>query len=545
MERDKESPPTGRQSSSTLAAVPPRGSDEVDVEKNETGEKHAVNSPASSTTGKNVDDTASKPAFDASESSATVDWDGPDDPKNPMNWSSRKKWLTIALVSYITFVTQVLPLESLSGSSYSSFGSTIFAPGVPLLMKEFHSTNDELASFIVSIYILGFCVGPLVLAPLSELYGRSPVMHLANIFFLIFSIACAVSSDMGMFVFFRFCQGVAGCPPLTLGGGTISDLMIPVKRGKALSIWSMGPLLGPVIGPVIGGFMAQALGWRWTFWFTAIMTGVSTLASFAVLKETYAPTLLAKKAAALRKETGDPKYKSKFDKGLTPGFLFKQALIRPTKMLFRSPIVALLAIDMSIIYSYLYFLFTTFTFVFEGQYGFNPGEAGLAYLGLGIGFIIGQFGIGKFSDSYTKKKSEKGGMKPEYRLPPLMIGAFLIPIGLFWYGWTADKKVHWIVPIIGTSFIGVGTMCAFLPIQMYLIDTFGIYAASALATNTVVRSLFGATLPLAGQSLYARLGLGWGNSLLAFIALALSPVPFLLLKYGERIRTSPRFQMNL
>jgi MFS family permease len=214
-------------------------------------------------------------------------------------------------------------------------------------------------------------------------------------------------------------------------------------------------------------------------------------------------------------------------------------------MLVKSPIVFILALDMSIIYSYLYFLFTTFTFVFEDQYGFNAGEAGLAYLGLGVGFVIGQFGVGGFSDAYTKKKSAQGGMKPEYRLPPLMVGAFLIPIGLFWYGWTANKDVHWIVPIIGTGFIGVGTMCAFLPIQMYLIDTFGIFAASALATNTVVRSLFGATLPLAGQSLYDTLGLGWGNSLLAFIALALSPVPFLLLKYGESIRTNPKFQLQL
>lgn len=292
--------------------------------------------------------------------------------------------------------------------------------------------------------------------------------------------------------------------------------------------------------------MAGGIGWRWTFWFTSIMTGVSCIASVFILKETYAPTLLAKKAARLRKETGNPNYKSKFDKGLTAGYLFKQALIRPSKMLIFSPIVFLLALDMSIIYSYLYFLFTTFTFVFEGQYGFSSGEAGLAYLGLGVGFVIGQFGVGSFSDAYIKKKSAAGGgMKPEYRLPPLMVGAFLIPIGLFWYGWSVEEKTHWIVPIIGTAFIGVGTMCAFLPIQMYLIDTFGMYAASALATNTVVRSLFGATLPLAGESLYDRLGLGWGNSLLAFIALAMSPVPFLLVKYGERIRTSERYQLHL
>ncbi|KAK2810023.1 hypothetical protein FQN49_008565 [Arthroderma sp. PD_2] len=466
------------------------------------------------------------------EAPTLVDWDGPDDPANPLNWTSFKKWSIITLVSYITFVT--------------SYGSTIFAPGVPALMKEFGNDSSTLSSFVVSIYILGFCLGPLVLAPLSELYGRSPVIHVANVSFLIFSVACAVSTNIGMFIFFRLMQGISGCPPLIIGGGTISDLMIPTERGRALSIWSMGPLLGPVIGPVIGGYMNQGIGWRWTFWFTAIMTGISVLASLAVLKETYAPTLLEKKAAALRQQNRNEEYRSKFDKGLSSGYLFKQAIIRPTKMLIFSPIVFLLALDMSIIYSYLYFLFTTFTYVFKERYRFSSGEAGLAYLGLGIGFIIGQLGVGSFSDNHIKKQSAKaGGSKPEHRLPPLFVGTFLIPIGLFWYGWTAEKAVHWIAPIVGTSFIGVGTICAFLPIQMYLIDAFGIYAASALATNTVVRSLFGATLPLAGKALYDGLGLGWGNSLLAFIALALSPIPLLLIKYGERIRTSPRSQLKL
>ncbi|EUC26884.1 hypothetical protein COCCADRAFT_51095, partial [Bipolaris zeicola 26-R-13] len=473
-------------------------------------------------------------AVDDAEKTITpivVDWDSPNDQQNPMNWSKNKKWSTIALVAYITFVT--------------SFGSTIFAPGVPELLREFHTTSDELATFIVSIYVLGFCVGPLFLAPLSEVYGRFPVYYIANILFLVFSIACAVSSGMGMFIFFRLCQGITACPPLVLGGGTIGDLMAPVDRGRALAIWSMGPLLGPVVGPVVGGFMAQNIGWRWSFWFTAIMTGVGVIASHFILRETYAPTLLGKKAARLRKETGDSNYKSKFDEGLSPAQHFKTAIIRPTKMLFCSPIVAILALNMSIIYSYLYFLFTTFTFVFQEQYHFDAGEVGLAYLGLGVGFFLGQFSVGSAADKYYKRKSAEGPTKPEHRLPPLIVGGFLIPAGLLWYGWTAEYEVHWIVPIIGTSFISFGIMCTFLPIQMYLIDTFGVYAASALATNTVARSLFGAVLPLAGRRLYAALGLGWGNSTLAFIALAMTPVPFLLLKYGERIRTHPRFQVTL
>lgn len=158
-----------------------------------------------------------------------------------------------------------------ANSIFSSYGSTIFAPGVPALLQEFGVTNTSLASFVVSIYILGFCVGPLFLAPFSELYGRMPIIHLSNVLFLIFSIACAVSINFGMFIFFRLMQGVSACPPLTLGGGMISDLMIPTERGKALSIWAMGPLLGPVVGPVIGGYMNETIGWRWTFWFTAIM----------------------------------------------------------------------------------------------------------------------------------------------------------------------------------------------------------------------------------------------------------------------------------
>ena len=215
-------------------------------------------------------------------------------------------------------------------------------------------------------------------------------------------------------------------------------------------------------------------------------------------------------------------------------------------MLIRSPIVVLLSIFVSIVYSYMYLLFTTFTRVFEDQYGFNAGEAGLAYLGLGIGFCIGQLTVGMFSDRYIKRqKAKRGEMKPEDRLPPLVVGAFLVPIGLFWYGWTVEKHTHWIVPIIGTGLIGIGILYVFLPVQMYLIDAYTMFAASAIGANTVVRSIFGTCIPLAGPALYARLGLGWGNSLLGFLALAFAPSSLLLITLGERIRTNPKFQPRL
>lgn len=423
---------------------------------------------------------------------------------------------------------------------------TIFAPGIPQVMVQFDITSASLGSFLVSVFIVAFIFGPLFLTPLGEQYGRAPITHITNIMFVVFNIICAVSVDTGMLIVFRFLAGLMGCVAITLGGGFIADMMPPARRGTALTIWTIGPLLGPVIAPVIGGFLAMNKGWRWTFWLTAIIQGTFTICCLLFLHETYGPRLLQLKAKRLRKETGNANLRSKLDKGTTVASKIRTALIRPSKMLIRSPIALLMALYVSMVYGYMYILFTTFTEVFEGNYGFNTGEAGLAYLGLGFGFVIGQIAVGSFSDRYlARMKAKHGAHKPEDRLPPLVIGGFLVPVGLIWYGWSAEKHTHWIVPIIGTAFVGIGILAVFLPIQMYLIDTFNIYAASAIAANTVVRSIFGTVLPLAGPPMYARLGLGWGNTLLAFIALIFTPVPFLLLKYGERIRTNPRFQPQL
>jgi len=233
------------------------------------------------------------------------------------------------------------------------------------------------------------------------------------------------------------------------------------------------------------------------------------------------------------------------DTGKSPRDLFWFSIARPCKMLFRSPIVFLLSLYMGIVYGYLYLLFTTLTEVFEGQYGFSQGSVGLTFLGIGVGSLLGLLVFGIASDLMLKRLSAKGEMKPEYRLPPLMPGSLLIPAGLFMYGWSADKHVQWIVPIIGTSCVGLGLMATFMSTNTYLVDAFTIHAASALAANTVFRSLIGAILPLGGRQMYQALGLGWGNSLLAFIALALSPVSWILYKYGERIRKSRRFQVQL
>jgi MFS family permease len=264
-----------------------------------------------------------------------------------------------------------------------------------------------------------------------------------------------------------------------------------------------------------------------------------------VYKETYAPTILQRRVNRLRKETGNPDLRSKMDSGLSPNQAFLRAIVRPSKMLLFSPIVLGLSVYNAVVYGYMYLLFTTISLVFEQSYGFSAGIVGLTFLGIGIGMLFGLVIFGALSDRILKAKAAQGEKKPEYRLPPMIPAAFLVPVGLFIYGWTAEKHVHWFVPIFGTSFVGFGVIATFMAIQTYLVDAFSRHAASAIAANTILRSLLGALLPLAGPSMYARLGLGWGNSLLGFIGIAFIPLPFFFSRYGERIRKSERFQIQL
>ena len=376
------------------------------------------------------------------------------------------------------------------------------------------------------------------MAPLSEIYGRTIIYHICNIGFISFCVGCALAPSLNALIVFRFFAGIFGSTPITNGGGSIADMIKQEKRGAAMAIFSIGPLLGPIIGPVAGGFLSDAKGWRWVFWLLVIIGGFVSVMMFFFVRETYAPILLQRKVNKLRKETGNNLLRSKLDAGLSPGDYFKRGIVRPLKMLARSPIVMIFALYMAVVYGYLYLLFTSITEVFQEYYHFSTSTVGLVFLGLGIGSMVGLVFFSASSDRNIKKRAEKEGqgMKPEYRLQPLPIGALLLPVGFFIYGWTAEYHVHWIVPILGTVIIGVANLIIFMALQMYLVDAFTIYAASSLAANTVVRSIAGAVLPLCGLRMYDTLGMGWGNSLLGFIAAAMIPVPFLILKWGEYLR---------
>ncbi|KAF4472465.1 multidrug resistant [Fusarium albosuccineum] len=464
-----------------------------------------------------------------------VGWEDPadQDPENPMNWSAGRKWSIIGILSFITFLT---PLAS-----------SMMAPGVPVIMAEFGTTNDEVATFMVSVFVLGFAFGPLLMAPLSELYGRTPVYHVCNSLFIVFSIGCAVSQNVGMLIAFRFLSGFVGVATVTCGSGSIADMVPAEQRGAAMSVWSIGPLLGPVIGPVCAGFLVEAKGWRWVFWVTTIVSGAVVLASFFVLHETYAPVLLERKAAKLRKETGNDKYYSSMQAKGTPRETFNAAITRPTRMFLFSPIVTMVCVYIATLYGMLYLLFTTFTFVYQDIYGFSSVGAGLSFIAGGVGNLLGLMFVGYLSDKLIRdSKGEGKTIQPEQRLDLRLTvpTALSLPVGLIMYGWTAQERLHWIVPMIGTGIMGFGMIGIFMISQTYLVDAFTLHAASVTAANAVLRSLLGALLPLCGLKLYDKLDLGWGNTLLGLIALALAPVPWLLHTFGGRIRNNPRFRKD-
>jgi MFS family permease len=266
------------------------------------------------------------------------------------------------------------------------------------------------------------------------------------------------------------------------------------------------------------------------------------------LRETYASVLLERKAARLRRETGNASYRSKLASNVSSTELLKRSIIRPSKMLLCCPVVTILCTYVAILYGTLYLLFATYSFVFKEVYGFSTPAAGLVFLAGGVGTLLGLPYMGKFSDRSVIKHTAAGKpATPEDRLPLVVTlpGALTFPIGLFLYGWSVEYRLHWIVPQIGTAVTGFGSILIFIGIQTYLIDAFEEYAASAVGANAVLRGTVGALLPLSGLSLYETLGWGWGNTLLAFIALAFAPVPLIFGIYGARIRKVKGFEVKV
>lgn len=281
----------------------------------------------------------------------------------------------------------------------------------------------------------------------------------------------------------------------------------------------------------------------------AIFTGCLWIIGAFTIPETYAPVLLRKRAAKLSKKTGKVfRSAPEIARGPPPTLAqsLKIALSRPWILLFREPIVLLLSIYMAIIYGTLYMMFAAFPIVFQQQRGWSEGIGGLAFIGVAVGMFMAVCFTIWDNDRYKKvehaaKARGARGAPPEARLPPSVLGSILLPVGLFIFAWTNYPRIHWIVCIIFTAPFGFGMVLVFLSIMNYLIDAYTIYAASTLAANSVLRSLFGTIFPLFTSYMYSDLGIHWASSIPAFLALACVPFPFLFYKYGASIRMKCKY----
>nr|XP_036586331.1 polyamine transporter 3 [Colletotrichum truncatum]KAF6796738.1 polyamine transporter 3 [Colletotrichum truncatum] len=440
-----------------------------------------------------------------------------------MNWPESRKWMNIALMSLMTK------------------GSSMFAPGVPVILVEMNNNSSLVATFLVSIYFLGYAFGPLIVAPLSELYGRVYVYHVGNVTFTLFSIGAALSKNVSMLMAFRFLMGTVGSVPTTIGVGSIVDVMPAEKRGRALSFWTLGPLLGPCIGPVVGGYLIEAVGWRWVYWLLAIMGGTLGILAFLVMRETYAPVLLERKAQRLRKATGNNEFRTAAG-NVDGNKRIKQAISRPLKFLLATPIVSIIAFYVGISYGIFYLLIATFSFVYNTQYNFSQSAAGLSFLPAGLGMMVGSLAFGPLQDYLVLRAKARVGPEEKYRseerlTPWLTVPLGLaLPFGLLLYGWTTFYQVHWIVPMAGVAIFSCALIGITMTLQSYQMDAYTKHIASGSAAVALFRSLIGSLMPLGGLKMYDALGLGWGNTLLAFISLFLVLVPTVLYLWGQRLR---------
>ncbi|KAJ5816146.1 Major facilitator superfamily domain general substrate transporter [Penicillium robsamsonii] len=448
----------------------------------------------------------------------------PADPRNPMNFRSIRKWSITLLVSFLTLAVSLV--------------SSAFSGGMSQIMEDF-GASQEIVILGVSLFVLGFAIGPLVWAPLSEIFGRRHIFTTSFMFLTVFNAGAAGAKNMETLIILRFLAGSFGSSPFGNGGGTIADMFPASQRGIAISLFAAAPFLGPTLGPVIGGFLAAAGGWRWVEGLLAAFSGLLWLCIIFLLPETYAPVLLRRRAERMSVLTGKV-YRSQFDidRGPAPmGKTLKTALSRPWILLFCEPIVLLFSIYMAIIYGTLYMLFAAYPIVFQEVRGWSEGVGGLAFLGILVGMMMAVIYTFPENFRYAKKCSQTTDrLAPELRLPPSMVGGIALPIGLFWFAWTNSPNIHWMVSVAAGAPFGFGMVLVFLSVFNYLIDSYTIFSASVLAANSALRSLFGMAFPLFTTYMYHNLGIHWASSIPAFLALACVPFPFIFYKYGARIR---------
>jgi multidrug resistance protein len=458
-----------------------------------------------------------------------LDWDGPDDPGNPMNWSLRWKIYHAAIPGLLCFAVTV--------------GTSAYTPGVPWIMTAFKCTRT-VALLPLTVYVLGLAFGPILSAPMSEMFGRQIVYLTTPPLFMLFTLGAGFSNSLASLIVCRFFAGFFGSPALAVGAGTQADIFLPRFRAKSTSIFILAPFFGPAIGPVIGGFAAQYKGWRWTQW-CLLFLAVPIYLLLLPMQETYKKIILKRRAQkrGIAKPGNGPPILGMVMLVLTI------TLLRPIHMLYTEPIALLLSLYSAYTFGILFAFFAAFPYIFSAPpYLFTTSQTGLTFISIGIGVILGST-TALIMDwkVYQKRHTEamargETHVPPEQRLWAAMIGSIGMPVGLFWFAWSAGQGTHWAVPVVGAVWFGWGNMSLFVCTVLYLVDVYGpLNGASALAANGILRYCFGAVFPLFTVQMYTKLGTSWATSLLGFLSILLMPIPFVFYRWGPQIRKRSQY----
>lgn len=386
-----------------------------------------------------------------------VGWDGLDDPECPRNWPARRKVLFVVVTSgMITCV---------------SFGSSVFAPAAPVFAEAF-GVPLVVGRLGVALWILGFFAGPIFFGPVSELFGHLLPLIVAVAGMSVFQIPIALGGNVRTVLICRFFSGAFGSGAFAVVSGTYFELYEPIPRGVALACSGMSINLGATIAPVVGAFLSYEAHWRWTAWVTLIFAGVLCFAALFTVRETSSRKILQLKAKRLRFETRNWALHAKSEE--TPiefHDIVQRYLTKPVRIIVQEPILVILTAYLTLVYGILYLSFQAFPPAYQ-QRGWSIPMSNLPFLAVLLGVISAFLTCSLYTMTYYKKRviANNGMTEPEWRLPPMILGAALLPPSLFWFGWSGN--VHWICQVIASYMIGYGLLLIFITGIVYLVDVY-------------------------------------------------------------------------
>ncbi|RVX75323.1 hypothetical protein B0A52_00676 [Exophiala mesophila] len=461
-----------------------------------------------------------------------VTWYTTDDPENPQNWSSRKKVFVATILCAYTFAVYA--------------ASAIYISAIPQIMEKFVIGQTK-ASLGLAIYVLGYGLGPMIFSPLSEVpaIGRNLPYIITFGLFVILCVPTALANSYGSLIALRFLTGFVGSPALATGGATMSDMYGLLKLPYAMTAWVGAAFSGPALGPLLSGFSVVVKGWRWALWEVLWMSAPVFVVMFLLMPETNADNILYRRAQRLRKLTGNDKLRSQGEinqRNTTVSKMIIEQLWLPTEIAIKDPAIFFTNLYTSLIYAIYYSFFEAFPIVYIGIYGFNLGQLALIFLCITVGTVLGIAIYCAYVYWYLEPDIKKHGLRAqEHRLVPALVAVFLLPVGLFWYGWTQRASIHWFVGLPGLTLFPLGSFVLFQCIFMYLPLSYPQYSASLFAANDLCRSALAAGAVLFGHPLYVNLGVPEGISVLGGLTVAGVIGIWAIWYYGADLRARSRF----